>query len=93
MKKLIIMTISVFFFVIGCNDYNSLVQPEHDYVDESVLPKGRPILNDKEDDDLFYLYDSLKYTFGENIKTGDILYSDFQEIIDDDIQPKVKTKY
>jgi hypothetical protein len=94
MKKLILIVTSILLSVVGCNHSNSILQPE-DEITREILPKGRPILNEDQDDDLSYLYDSLKFSYGENIKSGEQLYSDFQEIVsdDDDGRHKFKSKY
>jgi hypothetical protein len=67
MKKLLGVILSALFFLVGCNDDSSILDPISDTDDASQLEKGRPILDRDLDD--FFLYDSLNY--GKTEKLGD----------------------
>jgi hypothetical protein len=66
MKKLSILLLLSIFFVIGCNEENSVLEPQSD-VNDAALYKGRPILDSKlyDDADLDFklLYDGVTKTF------------------------------
>ena len=45
MKKIAILILSALFLITGCQDDNSILEPDNDYANYE-MSKGRPILND-----------------------------------------------
>ena len=72
MKKIAALILLTLFILVGCSE-NSVVEPGNDIYNAEQLPKGRPILNDGDDDKyldydkLFYLYDD-STSYGGTIK-------------------------
>ena len=96
MKKLIGIILSALFLLAGCNENNSILEPESSNGDPSQLDKGRPILNlDLDDGDdfdkLYYLYDdSLNYGGNIFLRGED---EDSKELNDYSDLDGYKTKY
>ena len=75
MKKVLITLIVLLFALVGCQENNSILEPENEQFDASTFNKGRIIidrnLDDGDDDkdlkDLFFLDDSTYYGGNEDI--------------------------
>ena len=75
MKKVILTIIAALFILVGCQENNSILEPETEQFDASTLKKGRIIIDRNLDDggededlkDFFFLDDSTSYGGNEAI--------------------------
>ena len=68
MKKTILALIAALFVVVGCQENNSILEPENEQFEASTLNKGRIIINrDLDDDD--DIFDRLDFSYDDDTKT------------------------